>query len=1011
MVSVYIDGADVTTLVASEVVYNRNRRDTADFGKLVIVREREQRYEPNTRVLIGSEQYLIESDNPLELKNGLWEHEITLIENIAIFSTIFPTDRSFTRYPSLSIKEILTIYQRELKFYQDFEFDFDTTDSIYDELMINKQYQGLDFAVIVYDLFRKINAIPRVTWNDGWYLSYELFTDKNNEITLDVDSNQSNVNDIDYATELLNKTRNTINEENLGVWFPSKDAYVTPRSKSTMLQTSDYQFELDSNINLLYKAIAYVSCELIIGGETQYVDVAIDFTEAVVSEEEYATLPLSSDNNPRLIDGNATANEPASFTPTLYKQNTIKYSFGSNIIDGLFYTKDGKIFTVNVEALYNAITQFVRVSTWEQYSDIIPTDIIWVSRPVYVNTEDIKCKFYYRPERDIDFITEKHDNSFMNKVTIANNQKDSSSEITRFLENSSAIINRIGNKVTNVTQRFNDVASAWVMGDYFISGNDYWLLTNAKYVLDKIGVTLVAEFNKNFSNTNRESGVTREPTAYLYTGNTIQSNYIYREYLCFYEGTTEQEDNSNFRALGKKVAMNLLDYSDSYNKPLTNLNYLRVGDGTFIDMPIYASGGGNTMIFHVATRDGRLAGNGLKKINGAWYKNPVYYTDKDNDYELGYARVVLSNTVNMKPDISTMKYYPRVNYVADEYISAITMPFDKDPNNTLALTFELVVFAEGGNIIIPNGFTKYNNLIRYYETTPSLTLYSKTTPYTIFDKKASGTIKSGLVTLDDTSITVTDLLGNPIEYWALVYNDEIILAGNNSVSVIKYLFSKNRKYVKYSDNVTADVYMVDSMAPIYQIIKQARVTLDIDLTDTMTVTYSVARRDTAIIDINLTDNMSGKYDLIVQYNNVIDINLADTMNVSYDTIYSMLVNIDVNMADNMAPNYDISVEYGAVLDINMVDTMAPSYSVFVEFGKIIYVNLADTMTANYDILIENIWVSSDSTYWNDQDALGKAYTLDDPDYLLPNVNNYTLGDALRITDGTLPVVYTYWKVA
>ena len=194
---------NTVTEIDSEVIFSRNRQEQADFGSVTIVNARSTRYEPFTRCSVNDEQYLIESDNLLQQRGILYEHKLTLIENMAIASTVFPVDRSFKRVPALTLGEILNIYKRELYFYQDFLFEYDNTDAIYDAKMVDKEYAGVDFAVILYDLFRRINAIPRLNWVDGrWYLSYELYTDTNTSVTLSVENYQINVNDIDYATNL-----------------------------------------------------------------------------------------------------------------------------------------------------------------------------------------------------------------------------------------------------------------------------------------------------------------------------------------------------------------------------------------------------------------------------------------------------------------------------------------------------------------------------------------------------------------------------------------------------------------------------------------------------------------------------------------------------------------------------------------------------------------------------------------------------------------------------------------
>jgi len=549
-----------------------------------------------------------------------------------------------------------------------------------------------------------------------------------------------------------------------------------------MLQTSDLEYELDSNISVMYQAVAKLSCAyetlvegLPVAGRS---DLLIDFTQAVKFEGDYRDLPLSIANNP--INIITTGEEPI-----FYKQNTVYYNNGKNLIEGLFWRKEGILFSSNVVALYNAITQFVELAAIEQVPDYIIGTVV----PDKPDTEDIECKWHYRAERNIDYITEKYDVTDFNRATVMNNQRDGSVELSRVIENSSAFADRIGNEIKNVTQAM-DIADKWSIGDYVIISDEYWIITNIKYVEDKTYIKCIANFTKNFSNINRETGITREPSPFVYTGQGVQSNFIVREYLVMYKDTTTKEAASYFKALAQRVAMNLFDYSNTYNTPITNCNFSKLGSVSYIDMPVYSGGGGNVMLWHMAFNDARVGGYGLQKIGSAWYRNPVYYTDDAFEIESGSIR--LSNEINLLTDTDDNKWYPKVDLAPLDLFTERLLPFDKDTNDTLAITYELIPIAEQQDIIIPSGFSKYSNLVRYYDTTPTIKIYSDTEPFTIFDKKVRGAEISGTVTLTDSTITILDSLGDPIPYWCIGYGDEIILAGNNSLSVIKYLFTTNR---------------------------------------------------------------------------------------------------------------------------------------------------------------------------------------------------------------------------
>ena len=378
-----------------------------------------------------------------EQRAGQYEHILTLIENMALFTTVFPVDRSFKRVPALTLGEILTIYRRELQFYQGFLFTYDTTDPIYLTKIVDKEYAAQNLAVIVYDLFRSINAIPRLTWNDGWVLGYELYTATGSVLTLDVENRQTSVNDINYATNLLAKTRNAVSEDNGHIYWPSATTYMTPEPKGTMYKTSDLQYEVDSDIMAVYEITAYIETNLTVTTsleptpQTYAINVEVDITDRVKEAGVYEALTLSLTNNPSielLFFGEPSINKE------YFKQNCIRWTKETNVIDSLWWKSDGIIFQAAVNALRNAITYNIPEAVYEKYSSTYDMSQDW-GLDVLADVENIPLRIKYRPRRDIDFVTEKNIVYGLNQSTILNNQKDSTIEIGRFLQNSNAIVN------------------------------------------------------------------------------------------------------------------------------------------------------------------------------------------------------------------------------------------------------------------------------------------------------------------------------------------------------------------------------------------------------------------------------------------------------------------------------------------------------------------------------------------------------------------------------------------
>ena len=873
VVSVKIN--NVTVTLASVIVADRNRKETADFGNMKVLNTIATRYEPYSIIditvnSVDTYQYLVESDVPLLLKNGLYEHEITMIENMAYFSTVYPANRSFTTIVSKTVGEILDIYKKELGFYQDITISYDDTDTIYDTKMPYKEYSDKDFAVILYDLYKRIDAIPRATYvreSNTWVLTYEKYTDKSSAVTLGTEHQQSEVNDVDYASEILSRTRNATNENIGGIWYPSKTGHITPRIKGEMFKTSDLQFELDSGILGISKALAVdipINIQYYDTDISDYVvindTIDVDFTEAVIKDEEWEALKNNYYNG--VIRNPLPEYIPGYNEPTYYRQNTVHYSIGKNTITDLYNNvKALLVFEVDILPLRNAIFQFVRRSALllHPLPEYItsPNDYSF-SFTLTETTEDIKCRFFYQPQRDVDVVSERNYIGSINKTTLLNSQKDSYIDLPRFLENNNAIVNRIGNEIKGVSQWFNYTETYWKLGDYV--GD--WVIIDIRYTFDKSGVNCLADFAKDFSNIAREYSIAREPSAFAYTGKRLTSNFVYRKYLEFYTGTNTKVESDYFTAISKLIAMNILDYDSDYNKPLYNASLtpsepvpnIFLNTATAINAPVFGNGAGNVIAMHFGFADPLVAGNGMLKIEEAslgtyaWYKNPIKYVQ--DDFTLAYVRFSLAHDITLKTDTSTLKYYPQILRESGTYTQLKTYPVDKNIDDALGFTIELIPYSDDEDFIIGPAFTKYNNLIYEFDTAPTLELYSGITKYTIFDKKIryNDVLQVSGITISGNTITTPTL-----EFWALAYNDEIVIAGNNYMNDIDFKFIDDR-YIQAITVITKKLALreQDVVVLTYQAIEN--LTFAMSENDTMTLSYTALEYEANTRNINIRES-------------------------------------------------------------------------------------------------------------------------------------------------------------
>jgi hypothetical protein len=920
MISVRIGGNVVE--IASQLRLRLNRKEEADNGNFVVLNGREERYSPYTIVDITWDtkdyQMLIESDNVVKQNSTLYEHNITLIEPMAILSTIFPADRSFTDVPLKTVGQILEIYRKELRYFHNFVLVI--TNNVlpyYDKVVFEREYSSVDMAVIIYDLFRIFDAIPRLKYNNGfWLLSAELYTEKNNELTITTEENrETQVNDIDYATSVIHKSRNATIEQK-SIWWPAKNKWALPTFKGDIYKTSDIQYELDSDILNIDKVLAMANVTIIYnvdGGTDLFIDdLEVDITDSVFEQEVYESLLINDETNPDWQWDEFSDRSPENH----FKQIAIKYSINNNTIDGLFWKNDNVLFDRNVTSLLNVVNAYIRLEAIKKYPELDITQVQLRDD----ETENIKLRVKYKPNRDVDFEVERQDTSNFNKSSILNNQRDSRAELTRLIRNADIFVNRIGNKTINISQS----DEYWELGDYIVIDDEYWLITDITYNFDKDNYVITNEFTRNFANINRETSISRIPSPYVYTGKRLQSNFIIKEYMIF--DTEADSDNSNLNDFLKNVAINIFDYNSTYNTPLTNafindtsrIELDDLGRKKLINAPLLTGGSGNLILAQLAMRDPRIAGNSSVEYRNSYYKKPILYTRSDFTIEKLYLTFA-------QDYVEDGRDYPSVYIDDTDELLNYTMPINKDPNDTLAITWELLVKSKNKNIIICNGFTKYNNLVNEFELEPEIKLYSRTSPYdkletTLTDADTEIDKQYSYLDRTDNILVIQNSLDEPIEYWALAYGEELILCGNNNVREINIIF-KNE--VEYKDYVEPEIDVVDYIiSPV--------ILIDSDVSEEITQFEFIIVRPTIEINSDVTETIT-KIEFIrntVQPAIIINSNITEQVSaiIYVNTVVQPVIELDTQVSEQVSAVEYVDVVVQPVIELDSgVSEQASSY--------------------------------------------------------------------------------------
>jgi hypothetical protein len=822
MISNSVKINNVTVEVNRSIVAEMNRKGAVGYGSFSVFSEVATRYEPYTIVdlICNSKtfQYVVQADEPHQEKTSFYEHVITLAEPILFFKTVFPTDRSFTKETPMTIAEIFAVYKRELSFYQGIGIDLENnTDAIYATKMPWKEYASKNFAVIIYDLFRRIDSIPRVEWDwasSTWIFSSELINAKGSLITVNQEAADTAVNDMDYATTIKGQARNALRENDPGIWFPSVDGWVSPRAKGTLFRDTELQYQFPHPIITIKQALYKMTVYVMLAGTSEWVqrEITIDWSRAIKSKEEWEALTINGINpHPVLITHAGYPHGSSAIwttpTPLYYKTNTVYYEIGNNTIDNLFSQEQYVFFTQNVTTLSHAITQFAIEAADEQY------DLAWDESefiPVYaedateselfpaVDAESIKSRFLFTTQRDFDFNTEKADISGLVRSTVLNAQSENMIDSARYIESANALANRLGHPIERREQLFRETETPWNLGDYSALGT----IIDIRYAFDRYNTLVTADFAIGFSNTSGEYSISKEPEAFLIGKLRQHTNPIYSEYLVF--SKTNRTDDTIFTNGAKDTMLNTLAWNIDNNEPINHANMIpyptdisMVFSGSGIDMLVFGSGSGNVIMLNVAFNHQTIAGYGKVKDGTAWYKSPVKYVYTDE--ELEDAMILFQNGMTLLTDISTLEYYPLVSSLAlliNAKTSRVNFPIDKNPNDSFGLTLQVICVSDTpDDIVIGNAFAKYNNLIYDISTEPDIRIYVSQVAFSVFDKRirAGDTLDTGAsAEFSSNRFDITLSVAYEDWNWAITYGEEIMLAGNNETYAIYMSIVKER---------------------------------------------------------------------------------------------------------------------------------------------------------------------------------------------------------------------------
>lgn len=737
-----------------------DKTEALDSGTMVckhLSREDEFIEGDEITITIDSEVFyrIVETDNVITIADGIYNHELTLVEETAKLTKYVGADRFLTvdsNGAKLTYNQHLELLRQTVPLQGDRPFTVPaSTISLLNKQASTKKYENPTLLDNLTELFRGVNAVPRLLRSGD--LSFDLYNERNNPITLGQLTGQRRQNDLaNFALNVRSKAKNLIFEGGTvtsGTWFPSETEGITPRSSTSKYDDSTSQWQINRGIR---KVIDGTLMDLEIefpAGSGTFINIDLDITSQIVSQEEWEGLPI----------GTGTAGEGAT------QNNTIYHKIGGETINNIGdkfeeVGIDPTIIELLIkEALFNDPT----------YS---------ASNYSATTISGLKLRIFFQPYFDADLTSRKYE-GVSKRSYMLSNQKDKIVDLRRYANILMSTANQLANGNWVVKKTHDTIADCFELGDYTA---DNFQIIKRKLIVFQNKINAVYELSKNFRNLDAQVSVQNTVDPYTIINDDVESNFVWTEYI---ELSDTQKIPSGVMGFdGLRALMNGLSFQSIYDNPIYHAEFYSVdadglSSGEKLSIPALSIGTDDGIRTFMEFNSPNLAGNQL--ITGTPKElNPILYTDTGGGMisaQVNFTVATNVNDPNLLPVITTPQ--------ASGLIETPTINFYLQPNERFGLTVEQQ-FLNTEKYILYRGFAENNSLVKELALAPSIKVYytnDNDEVYDIYDTTIKpSSVKLGSPTIDPFTgiIDVSAYIGTATHNWCLAdeSNEEVYLAVN-----------------------------------------------------------------------------------------------------------------------------------------------------------------------------------------------------------------------------------------
>lgn len=702
----------------------------------------------------------------------------------------------------------------------------------------NFTFTGETFFDCVSDVFKLWDAT--FTIDNNGVLGIEYLNEYGDDITQSAQFTgfTSSHNEDKYNQALINFYQDALSKE----IFPSKNGYCSPRSDGLGVPTStnDFCILLPHKIHTLNSAKCYhpsFNIRYMVGTTAKYGDVVYDTNVVAPIEGLDISYFILEANLYGILNGKSDASSSTQGNMYRKQANCLYYAKGTNKIElGLTYTSgelSQKGYNFNT-VVKGSLQRFfgLRFTPNDSY------DPIYITSVSYDKYTDIKVNVDYTATSDgslkVEGITNKYDGDMIVS------QVNGSVDLNKLGLNMYGLSLKLGEPTLTMTHEIKSWADRIRKGQYIVKNGEKWVANICDYTF--INDNLIQgtiDFTKNFNALSSYVKVKKEKRLSTIDNNlTVKSEILYNEYV--YLSSTAFTQGKDLICMGNTALFDLtaktFGFSQyNYNVDIAlistykengNVYYYTDEQGASKDtlnsyIPLIKYGAGNTLCFEMSMDNPKNAGN--KTIcnttshwfwtDKAYFTTIVPYTD-DN----GYADLVSAQLWCLSNQDAYNTDFPKVSVVGTQLAELYKMKVYKQPNETYALNYGLVMLPLEsrkdidfiGSEFIKNHGAVINepNKHRFYVVYFTREVEQR---YNLLDTKAlTGAYRQktdvAYITYNTTNgyleFGLGGLMSNTLYKWAIVdEEDNIYFATNGSVNTLInplriYLLTKRTRIIE-----------------------------------------------------------------------------------------------------------------------------------------------------------------------------------------------------------------------